>query len=156
MEGKRIQESYTEQVQLVGPGDLNGYNRLFGGRIMEWIDVVAGVVARRHSGCNVTTACVDTLVFQDAAYVGDCIVLTGKMTYVGRTSMEVCVKTFVEGLDGAKQLINTAFLVLVALDADERPTPVPDLILESEADMAEWESAAKRNALRRQRRMENF
>ena len=62
-----VSHSYTEQVQMITSQDLNGYGRLFGGRLMEWIDVVAGIVARRHSGHNVTTAMVDTLCFRAPA-----------------------------------------------------------------------------------------
>ena len=52
---KYVRDSYTEHVQILSQSSLNGYKRLFGGRLMEWIDVVAGVVARRHSNRNVTT-----------------------------------------------------------------------------------------------------
>ena len=48
---KPASASLTSHVQILMPTDLNGYGRLFGGRLMEWIDVVAGVTARRHSGC---------------------------------------------------------------------------------------------------------
>ena len=58
---KTVKDSYTEQVQILTQANINGYNRLFGGQLMEWIDVVAAVVARRHAGRNVTTAVVDTL-----------------------------------------------------------------------------------------------
>ena len=47
---KYVRDSYTEQVQILSQSSLNGYKRLFGGRLMEWIDVVAGVVARRRCG----------------------------------------------------------------------------------------------------------
>ncbi len=94
---KRSADSLTHHVQIVLPGDLNGYGRLFGGRLMQWIDIVAGVVARRHAGREVTTASVDHLDFQAAAYVNDTIALEGRITYVGRTSMEVRVDTYVEG-----------------------------------------------------------
>ena len=60
---KRVSESQTEQVQIVMSGDINGSGRLFGGRLMEWIDVVAAVVARRHSGKEVTTVSIDNLTF---------------------------------------------------------------------------------------------
>ena len=60
---KRVCDSYAEQVQILTQSNLNGYNRLFGGQLMEWIDIVAAVVARRHSGCNVTTAVVNTIPF---------------------------------------------------------------------------------------------
>ena len=89
MAGKHVSESYTEQVQILSQSTLNGYNRLFGGQLMQWIDVVAAVVARRHSGCNVTPASVDNLRFEGPAYANDTIVLCGYITYTGRTSMAV-------------------------------------------------------------------
>ena len=42
---KRMSDSYTEQVQILTQANINGYNRLFGGQLMQWIDVVAAVVA---------------------------------------------------------------------------------------------------------------
>ena len=153
---KKVSESKTEQVQIISQSDLNGYKRLFGGQLMQWIDIVAGVTARRHCGKNVTTAMVDSLQFKEAAYANDLIVLIGKVTYVGRTSMEVCVKSYVENLDGTRKLINTAYLVMVALDNNEKPTEVPQLKIETEEEAAEWQAAEKRSALRKQRRTENF
>ena len=152
MAGKHVSESYTEQVQILSQSTLNGYNRLFGGQLMQWIDVVAAVVARRHSGCNVTTASVDNLRFEGPAYANDTIVLCGYITYTGRTSMEVCVRTYVEELSGLKRLINVAYLVMVALNAEERPTEVPKLVVESEAEKREWEAACERNSIRKTRR----
>ncbi|MDE5557330.1 MAG: hypothetical protein K2J32_06500 [Ruminococcus sp.] len=52
---KRVSDSYSEQVHVLTQANINGYNQLFGGQLMEWIDIVAAVVARRHSGHNVTT-----------------------------------------------------------------------------------------------------
>lgn len=123
---------------------------------MEWIDIVAGVVARRHSHCNVTTAVVDTLTFRAPAYANETVVLCGSVTYVGTTSMEVRVETYVEELSGEKRLINTAYLIMVALDENERPTRVPPLIIETEEERREWEAAKKRNELRQMRRNEDF
>lgn len=153
---KRVKDSYTEQVQVLTQANINGYHRLFGGQLMEWIDVVAAVAARRHSGCNVTTAVVDTLTFQAPAYANDTVIICGYVTYVRRTSMEVCTKTYVENLNGTRKLINTAYLVMVALDENENPTEVPRLILETDTEKAEWEAAEKRALLRKQRRRENF
>ena len=89
---------------------------------MEWIDVGAAVTARRHSGRNVTTAAVDSLEFKEAAYANDTLVIIGYITYTGNTSMEICVKTYVESLDGTRRLINKAYVIMVALDENERPT----------------------------------
>lgn len=146
---KSPRESYTEQVQILTQGSLNGYNRLFGGQLMQWIDIVAAVVARRHSGRNVTTALVDTLEFAGPARANDTVLLCGRITHVGRTSMDVCVRTFVEALDGERTLINTAHLVMVALDEFERPTPVPPLRLETDEDRALNEAALARRERRK-------
>ena len=118
---KKVSESKTEQIQILMPQHINGYKRLFGGVLMEWIDVVAGVVARRHANSEVTTASVDNLQFKSPAYVNSTIILIGKITYVGTTSMEVRVETFVESLSGERKLVNRAYVVMVALDEHERP-----------------------------------
>ena len=121
---------------------------------MEWIDVVAAVTARRHSGRNVTTAAVDSLEFKEAAYANDTLVIIGYITYTGNTSMEICVKTYVESLDGTRRLINKAYVIMVALDENERPTHVPGLILETEEEKREWEQALQRKAERSRRKKE--
>ena len=153
---KTVAESRTEQVQILLPEHINGYNRLFGGQLMQWIDVVTAVVARRHSNRNVTTASIDNLQFKAAAHVNDTVVLFGQITYVGRTSMEVRVQTYVEGMDGIRRLINRAYFVMVALDENEKPTPVPGILPETLEEKLEYEAGIKRNALRKQRREEQF
>lgn len=153
---KRVSESKTEHVEIVLLEHLNGFNRLFGGQLVEWIDVVAAVVARRHSNRNVTTASIDNLQFKGPARINDTVVLQGCMTYVGKTSMEVRVDTYVEKLNSEKQLINRAYLVLVALDEDEKPIPVPGLILETDEEKEEWQSGLRRHSLRKQRRIDNY
>jgi acyl-CoA hydrolase len=146
---KRVNESLTEQIQIVMPEHSNGHGRLFGGRLVEWIDVVAGVVARRHSNRHVTTASNDNLSFRSPAFLNDTIVLYGRITYVGNTSMEVRVDVYVESLDGSKHLVNTAYLTMVALDDDQKPTPVPGLILETDDERAAWSEGEKRKAMRK-------
>lgn len=153
---KTVKDSYAEQVQILTQKDMNGYNRLFGGRLMEWIDIVASVVARRHSGRNVTTAVVDTLTFKAPAHLNDTVILCGRITYVGRTSMEVCVETYVEHLDSSRTLINTAYVIIIAIDENEKPVEVPRLRLETEEEKAEWVLAEKRAEIRKQRRKEMF
>lgn len=156
MEAKHVSDSLTEQVQIIMPTHSNGVNRLFGGQLVEWIDVVASVVARRHSGCNVTTAAIDNLQFKQGAYINNTLVLIGRITHVGTTSMEIRVDTYVEDLSGIRKVVNRAYLVMVAVDEDGLPTEVPNLVLETEAERGEWESAKKRHALRSKRRKEGF
>ena len=153
---KPVSASRTQQVQIVMARDINGYRRLFGGRLLEWIDVVAGVVARRHCEGNVTTAAIDNLQFRAPARVDSTLCLIGQLTHVGRTSMEVRVDSFVEDLQGRRTLINRAYLVMVALDDGEHPAPVPGLILETDEERREWEAGERRRQLRAQRRKENY
>ncbi len=153
---KSVSASRTEQIQILMPEHINGAGRLFGGKLVEWIDVVASVAARRHSGCNVITAAIDNLQFKAGAYVNDTLVLIGRLTHVGRTSMEVRVDTYVESLDGTRSVVNRAYLVLVALDGQGRPTPVPGLLLENESERAEWDAGERRQELRKTRRQEGY
>lgn len=146
---KTVEQSRTEQIQILMPSHINGYKRLFGGKLMEWIDVVAAVAARRHSNRNVTTVAVDHLEFKAPAYVNSTIVLVGQLTSVGRTSMEVRVDTFVEELNGERSLINRAYLVMVALDEEDRPTPVPPLVCETMEEKIERAAAKERAAYRK-------
>ena len=152
---KSVKESKTEQVQIVMSEDINGAGRLFGGRLAEWIDVVAAVVARRHSGYEVTTVSIDNLHFMASAYPNDTVVLVGCVTYVGRTSMEVRVDTYAENLRAQRSMINRAYVVLVAIDENGRPVPVPTLIVEDDDEKMEWEAGAKRYEFNKQRRSES-
>lgn len=141
---KHVRDSYTEQVHVLTMSNLNGYNRLFGGQLMSWIDEVAAVVARRHSGQNVTTASIDTLVFKRPAHANDTVIINGKITYAGNTSMEIDVKTYVEHLSGERVLINEAFVTMVALDENEMPIKIPALILQTDEERSAFENAVKR------------
>ena len=152
MLSKTVDESRAETVHIVRPNHLNGANRLFGGILMQWIDEVAGIVAKRHSMCNVTTASVDNLTFLHGAYQNDMIVIRGKLTWVGNSSMEVCVDTYVETLDGQRDRINNAHFMMVALDENNKPVPVPKLILQTEDEHLAWSHGEERRRIRNERR----
>ena len=149
---KRPEDSASEEIQIVLSQHLNGYDRLFGGQLAAWIDILAGVVARRHANCNVTTACIDNLRFRKAAHVNDIVVLRGRITHVGHTYMEVRVDTYIEDITGLREQINTAYLVMVALDENGEPTEVPGLVLETEEERAEWADGERRRLMRKERR----
>ena len=149
---KRIEDSLTEQQYLICPAHINLYGRLFGGQLLKWIDELAGIVAIRHCGCTVTTAAIDNLQFRAPAYTGDMIVLRGWVTCVGKTSMEVRVDTYREALNGSRELINSAYIDMVAIDCKGRPQEVPAISIETEQQRQEWEAAQKRRELRKQNR----
>ena len=152
IEAKTVDDSRAETVHLVRPNHLNGANRLFGGILMQWIDEVAGIVAKRHSMCNVTTASVDNLTFLKGAYQGDMVVIKGKMTWVGSSSMEVCVDTYVENRNGDRDGIDNAHFMMVALDDQDRPVKVPRLILQTEDEELAWSHGVERQNIRKRRK----
>lgn len=156
LEGKKVADSRVETVHIVRPNHLNGANRLFGGTLLQWVDEVAGIVAKRHAMTNVTTASIDNLRFLHGAYQNEMVVIVGTLTYVGRTSMEVRVDTYVENKSGVRKLINRAYFVMVALDDTDKPVEVPRVILETDEEKAEWESAKRRKEMRDQRKLEGF
>ena len=155
-ESKRISDSKMEHIYQVRPEHLNPAGRLFGGKLMEWIDEIAAFVALRHSGGAVTTASVENLRFIRGAYQNDLLALTARITYVGTSSMEVRVDTYIEDFQGMRKPINRAYLILVAVDSNGIPRQVPSILLETESERAEWEAAKKRKELRIQRKKEGF
>lgn len=155
-EERKVSESVVETIHIVRPNHLNGADRLFGGILMQWIDEVAVVAAKRHARMNVITASVDNLKFLHGAYQKDVVIIIGSVTYVGTTSMEVKVDTYVEHMDSERTLINRAYFTMVGLDENDRPAHVPGLILETEEERAEWEKAKKRREIRMLRKEEGF
>ena len=155
---RTVQESMTEWTKCIRYEDINGSGRLFGGRLMTWIDEIAGVTALRHSGSMVTTAAVDRLEFKKGAGINDIVVLVARMTHVGRTSMEVRVDTYVEDREsGMRYVINRAYLTEVCVDESGKPVPVKyGLELLTETEKAEYEGAEKRIENRKARRSEGY
>ncbi|MEE1086202.1 MAG: acyl-CoA thioesterase [Schaedlerella sp.] len=151
---KRVSDSLAETVHIVRPTYLNGAGRLFGGMLLQWIDETAGIVAKRHCRMNVTTVSIDNLHFIKGAYPSDDIILIGKLTYVGNSSMEIKVETFVENMNGDRLLINRAYLTFVALDENDKPTRVPRLILETDEEKLEWKKAECRKEIRRMQHLD--
>ena len=101
---------------------------------------------------NVTTASVDNLRFLKGAYQRDVVVICGKITYVGNTSMEVRVDSYVEDLDGVRTPINRAYFSMVALDENDKPCTVPRLELTTDEEREEWEKAKLRKEVRMMRK----
>ncbi len=143
----------TTGVQIVLPQHCNGYAkpRLFGGQIMAWIDIIGAVAARRFTRCAVTTVCIDNLNFIAPAYLNDTISQEARVTWTGRTSLEVRVDSYVEHLDGSRTLVNRAYAVYVALDDNDQPTTVPVFTPETDEERKEYDAALRRREARKQR-----
>lgn len=153
---KRVADSKVEIAHIVRPTHLNGAGRLFGGILLQWIDETAGIVAKRHCNSNVITVAIDNLKFLKGAYQQDLVVLIGSLTWVGETSMEIRVDTYTENVLNERSLINTAYMVMVAMDQNNVPTSVPKIKLETEEEKKEWEAGNKRRTIRILRKEEGF
>ncbi|MBR4760654.1 MAG: acyl-CoA thioesterase [Lachnospiraceae bacterium] len=155
---RTVEFSKTEWVKCIQYEDINGAGRLYGGRLMEWMDQVAGIAATRHCAGHVTTAACDDLQFKNAAYINDIVVVIAKVTYVGYSSMEVRTDVYVEEREtGLRRVINRAYFTEVHVDEKGRPKKVRfGLDLQSESDKAEYEGALRRREMRKIRRAEGF
>jgi acyl-CoA hydrolase len=138
----------TSQVQIVMPAHVNGTNRLFGGQLMAWIDMVAAVEARRHTHKPVITASVDNLSFLAPAFLDETVRLDAQVTWTGKTSLEVKVDSFVENLNGEERPINQAFLVFVALDSKGNPSSVLPFVPSTREEKEAWAAAEERRKIR--------
>ena len=148
-QGKPVKESMTELSEVMQPIHANHYGNVNGGVIMNLVDAAAFVVATRHARTNVVTASIDRMVFKSPVYIGDIIILKAAINYVGRTSMEVGVRIETERLkDGVRVNVGSAYVTMVALDKDGKPTDIPELILETDEDRRRNTEAQKRRAIR--------
>ncbi|HEY4003193.1 MAG TPA: acyl-CoA thioesterase [Candidatus Xenobia bacterium] len=121
-------ESVTEMTQMVMPNDTNPRGTVFGGRVLEWIDVCGAMCASRHSRCQVVTAKLAEMSFLSPIKLGHFVILTATVASAGRTSMNVTVRVESEDpITGRRKPCSTAELTYVALDADGMPVEVPRL-----------------------------
>ncbi|HTR49185.1 MAG TPA: acyl-CoA thioesterase [Kofleriaceae bacterium] len=137
-------------TQIVMPMHTNGVaGVMFGGIMMQWIDVCAGVAAMRHAGGAVVTASIDRLDFMSPVQVGEIVVLQAQVNSVARTSMEVGCRVETEDMrTRTRRYVTKAYLTFVATDAHGRPRPIPELELASDEDRRRHGDADRRRTER--------
>lgn len=132
-------------TQMILPSDANPLNAAFGGKVMEWIDICGGIAAARHCRQVVVTASMDDLHFHAPIRVGWIVILRARVLAAFHTSMEVGVTVTAENpLTGSRSLTTSALLTFVALGPDGAKVPVPQLLLETEAERAAFSEAQER------------
>jgi acyl-CoA hydrolase len=145
--------SLTEMTEYVLPQHATVFGTVFGGQIMAWIDICAAICAQRHSGRPCVTAHVDDLLFRRPVDVGQVVRLRSQVLATFRTSMEIDVTVFGEDtVSGAVWPTVECFVTMVAMSDDRRPTPVPPLLMESEAHRESQAASARRRLLRLSKR----
>jgi acyl-CoA hydrolase len=140
-------------TQLVQPPDTNYHGTVFGGRLVEWIDIAAAVAAQRHCRGKVVTASIDDLHFGTAMHLGDIVVLRASVNVAHRTSMEIGVRVEREDVvTGERTHAARAYLTFVAVSDDGRPIPVPQVRSDTDDEKRRAKQARTRRAWRLERR----
>jgi acyl-CoA hydrolase len=130
--------------------EANNSGNVHGGVIMYLCDEVAGIAAVRHSGCRVVTVAMDRMTFLHPVYVGHLLTLKATVNAAWTSSMEVGVRVEAENIrSGDVTATSTAYLTMVALDEDGRPTPVPPIAPQTPDE----ERRAREAQLRRDNRL---
>ncbi len=146
---KTVQASRISIAQLMQPEHANNLGNVHGGWIMKLVDEAGALACMRHAQRRAVTVAIDSMVFRNPIKIGDLVLLTAELTYVGRTSMEVEVQVQAENpFTGERTHTNTAYLVYVALGNDGQPVLVPSLIAETAAEKHKLEEASQRQARR--------
>src|SRR5690625_2867172 len=152
---KLMSESYAVKTANVLPPDSNSHGTLFGGRLLQYVDDIAAISARRHSRAAVVTASIDSMDFLLPINVGEIVILEAMVTHTGRSSMEVMVKISKEDLtrESGRELAAFSFLTFVALDENNKTVEVPKI--EPDNERLEWlRDTGKERAERRLERKE--
>jgi acyl-CoA hydrolase len=148
---KTPRESQSEARYLVMPQHANDLGVAFGGTIMSWIDMLAAMVAQKHCEHKVVTASTDQISFLAPIHIGDHVVLKASVNYVGTTSMEVGVQVTRENpYSGQSVHATTAYLTIVGVDENARPTPIPQLQPETPDEIRRYDNAKLRVQARRE------
>jgi len=145
-------ESHAEVIVRMFPSDANPAGNVFGGEILKHIDMVAGIVAQRHSQSNAVTVSMDSVNFLKPVFVGNVLTLNARINYVHNSSMEIEVKAEAEDIvTGIRTVTGTAFVTFVALDKNGKPMPVPKLSLKTDDDRMKFEEGK----IRMEKRLQN-
>lgn len=148
MTGKTVASTLVQMSEVMTPTHANFLGKVFGGSILALLDLVAYATASRFAGTICVTASFDRVDFHMPIEVGELVTCKGRVTFVGRTSVEVTVDVFAENiLVGVRRQTNTARITMVALK-DGKPTPVPRLICETREDKIQFLEGKFRRELR--------
>ena len=149
--GKRhtVAATRVETAQAVLPGHTNSMGTLFGGMVMQWIDVAAAIAAARHACGPVVTASMDRLHFLRPVHVQQFVIVQAEVSFAAHSSMEVEVNVQSEDpWTGERATTTHALLTFVAVDKEGRPREVPKLVTETAFQRRRFQQASRRRTAR--------
>ena len=109
------------------PKDTNALGTIFGGVILSHIDLASAVEARKVAPHRYVTKAMHAVEFHQPVFLGDIVSFYTETLRVGRTSITVKVTVEAERWgagSGENVKVTEAEVVLVAVDAAGRPTPI--------------------------------
>ncbi len=149
---KYVKDSQVVMHELILPNDTNNLNTVFGGKVMQYMDLCAAMSAYKFARTAVVTASVDRLDFLAPASVGDMLILKSSVNYTHNSSMEIGVRIDAENVKtGERRHTATAYLTFVSLDENGKPQSTSNIIPESEDEKRRYEEGKVRHAQRVQR-----
>jgi acyl-CoA hydrolase len=136
-------------VKWMGLLDANNAGQVHGGTVLKLCDEAAGLAAIRHARCPAVTAAVDRVTFLDPVHLGEVLTLKARVNAAWHTSMEVGVRVEAENpLTGEQRHTSSAYVTMVAVDAEGRPSPVPPHVAETPTAQRREREAQLRRANR--------
>lgn len=146
---RRVSDSALTLTQFMQPEHANSLGTVHGGVILKLCDECGGIIASRHARRPAVTVTVDSVSFHEPVLLGQLLLVHGRITWVGRTSIEVELRVEAEHLlTGAITHTNSAYFVYVALDDQRRPTQVPGLELVTDDERRRFAEGEARRAHR--------
>lgn len=142
-------DSQISLNQLMLPEHANALGNVHGGVIMKMVDEAGAIAAMRHARRPCVTIAIDSMTFKQPVHVGQLMVCQARVTYVGKSSIEVQISVHAEDLLTREVThTNSAYAVYVALGKDGRATPAPALLLETDEDRESFAAGAERQRRR--------
>jgi acyl-CoA hydrolase len=143
-----VSDSQSERAEIIFPGDANPFGNLFGGRLLQFIDLVGAMTAARHARAIPVTVSMDHIDFVAPVKVGDILILKASVNRAFNTSMEVGVKAMVENVY-AQTLhhVATAYLTFITLDKSGQRIHLPQIVCETGHQRRRYEDAGRRREL---------
>jgi uncharacterized protein (TIGR00369 family) len=146
---KPVRQSQTTITELMIPAYANFGGKIHGGILLSLMDKVAYACAAKHAGTYCVTVSVDRVEFLQPVEVGELVSLMASINYVGRTSMIVGIRVESQNVrTGTIKHTNSSYFTMVAKGDDDKPTLVPELILENNEDIKRFIEAMRMKAIR--------
>ncbi|KAJ3313465.1 Acyl-coenzyme A thioesterase 11 [Boothiomyces sp. JEL0838] len=113
----------TTMTQLIRSVHTDSRGIAFGGQILAWMDICAGISARRHAGTTCITVAVDAVHFVAPVKLNQICILKASLTRSWQTSMEVSVTVETEDTQtGEITFCCSGFFTFMT--SDRRPVPM--------------------------------